>query len=439
MVAEPRGSTMMTLSRIIDVLAGIDSRKDDVCLMRCRVATSIMLLGVMCTTFVFKFFMRPAPTVVYVMFLIMCITLFLTRKYGFNLFLGIVNMTILEASSSLYFFRDLEPIGINNIQMVWSMVFIVVSSLVSGPYLSMYTFGLVLGSKNSMSLPYCSSLPHQGSENCIQLLLEWNYATATIFTAILIFERILSKQVLSTIKAKEALENQKQNSIQKAKLSALGEMAGGIAHEINNPLAIIHGNSEIIQRYAQHDNDILIRSQKIITAAKRIKSITEAMRQLSQGSMSINTQCYCNVASVLQDIYTIYNQKLRGRGISLIIDKDDDLLIAGNHRQFGQIIINLLNNAIEAIGATNGSIHIEARNSENIEIRITNSGPLIPENLTTKMMQPFFTTKSTGKGAGLGLSISERIIKDLQGDIELDQSKGQVSFILTLPKLSKSI
>jgi two-component system NtrC family sensor kinase len=139
--------------------------------------------------------------------------------------------------------------------------------------------------------------------------------------------------------------------------------------------------------------------------------------------------------STIHQTVDILENYARGNNIDIQTDLADNLPIsAGDQAQLQQVILNLVNNAIDAIGK-DGTISIKSlRDSSKILVMITDTGPGIPESMQKKIFDPFFTTKSTGKGTGLGLWISYNIIEKMGGNLALQSREGQgATFTITLP------
>jgi C4-dicarboxylate-specific signal transduction histidine kinase len=240
----------------------------------------------------------------------------------------------------------------------------------------------------------------------------------------------------------KSLEQERLTSIQSSKLASLGEMAAGLAHEINNPLAVIIGRAEMImgQISAGTATDIEVTKtiSKINDMAVRISKIVTSMRKISKGS-SQDELVSTNLSSVIDDILNLSSERIRSSSINLDISGvNPELFVKANFTHLSQVIINLLNNSIDELG----KIPEDKRNiwlstevqGEQAMLKIKDSGPGIPAAVREKLFQPFFTTKEIGKGTGLGLSISKGLMQDMEGDLELDPDLSQTCFILKFKK-----
>lgn len=226
--------------------------------------------------------------------------------------------------------------------------------------------------------------------------------------------------------------------IQSNKMASLGEMASGIAHEINNPLAIIKMAALQLQKNITPDNAILKSSvARIDSTVDRISKIIQGLRTFSRDGRNDPFELV-SFDKMIEDILSFCNERLKHHSIKLI--KDDlnpNLVFEGRQIEISQVLLNLFNNAIDALDSsdfTDKWIKISAKNDgAYLEIKISDSGPGISLETQSKMFQPFFTTKEIGKGTGLGLSLSLTIIKNHLGEIYLDSESPYTCFVLKLP------
>lgn len=224
-----------------------------------------------------------------------------------------------------------------------------------------------------------------------------------------------------------------------AKMSALGEMAGGIAHEINSPLAIITVRANqlerLVQRGALTPEMIVTESKLIANTAKRIGGIIKGLRSFArEGEKDPYEEV--TVESVVQDALILCQTRFESHAVALeLVGFEGNPTIECRSVQIGQVVLNLLNNAFDAVHQLSEKwVRLELRQTDSsVELSITDSGKGIASNLRSRIMQPFFTTKEVGKGTGLGLSISKGIIENHGGKLELDSSSPNTRFVITLP------
>jgi len=239
-----------------------------------------------------------------------------------------------------------------------------------------------------------------------------------------------------------------QQLIQASKLATLGEMATGIAHELNQPLSVIKTvSSFFIKKMNKHEkisDDILSTMLvKVDGNVDRASKIINHMRQFARKSeMDLES---VQVNEILERTFEIFSQQLKVRGIRLVRDVQDDLpRIMADPGRLEQVFINFLVNARDAIekkwdnmGRKDDDDQIVIKTGierKNVVIEIRDTGEGIPERLSEKIFEPFFTTKEVGKGTGLGLSISYGIIKECNGSIEiLSESGNGACFVIKIP------
>ena len=244
---------------------------------------------------------------------------------------------------------------------------------------------------------------------------------------------------------KELVEKEKQLSlkvVQSVKMTSLGEMAGGIAHESNNPLGIISGKTQLIQRMIDsHDivpEKIDIHVKAINKTVDRISGIVQGLRSFSSDEDEDTPLKPTPIKKVIDDTLNLCQARFSNNSVKLITsDIRPDLMVECRSTQISQVILNLLNNAFDAIlDQQDKWISIDVNELGNdIEIRITDSGSGISDDLRNKIMQPFFTTKPVGKGVGLGLSVSLGILRSHKGSLIIDSESKNTCFVLRFPKI----
>lgn len=240
-----------------------------------------------------------------------------------------------------------------------------------------------------------------------------------------------------------SLKEKELQMINSSKMATLGEMASGVAHEINNPLTIIKGRLQQANRFTNPtspDLDAIKRALSIsLLATDRITKIVQGMKSISRGS-SLDEKIPTSLENIFSDTLIFCQEKFKHHNIELNIAEIPDLEIDCIESQISQVILNLLNNSFDAIVGTDPAwIKIEFIDNENLKsvsIIFTDSGRGIPKEIADNIMLPFFTTKTVGKGTGLGLSISTRIIKEHQGELSYNSKSANTQFIIKLPYLA---
>ena len=253
--------------------------------------------------------------------------------------------------------------------------------------------------------------------------------------------RDLGEEKLATEALHRELEAQRAKSLQSAKLASLGEMAGGIAHEINSPLAAIQLNAEqLVDLLAEPQPDIAEAGElgrSIRATAQRISRIINGMRKISRDAEGdpFEPKAVCQIVS---DAVSLCAQDLGTLGIRLdVASIPEEWVISCREIQISQVLLNLLNNAKDAVAsAAEKWIRIEAESrGEQVLLSVVDSGAGVSKEAGARLFQPFFTTKEIGKGVGLGLSISRSITEAHRGTLTLDPGPGPTRFVMALPRV----
>jgi signal transduction histidine kinase len=249
----------------------------------------------------------------------------------------------------------------------------------------------------------------------------------------------LTLMTVAALKALRQLESFEIQMLQASKMAALGEMASGIAHEVNNPLTAIIGRAGLLLHTAQTDHSwprpVVLHSEAIRSTALRIAAIIRSLRLFAREDEHDPLK-EVSVRDILNETLELCRERFRVHGIELKAPMPEaDVRIQCHPVQISQAILNLLNNAYDALeGAQTKWVRLEtAVYADSIEISVTDSGPGIPKHLQEKVLRPFFTTKPAGKGTGLGLSISQRLVEASEGSLWLDKQSKNTRFVIRFP------
>ncbi len=225
---------------------------------------------------------------------------------------------------------------------------------------------------------------------------------------------------------------------QASKLSTLGEMASGIAHEINNPLAIIHGRTMLIKKKFSKLNiesfDIESDLKIIETTVDRIAKIVGGLRTYSRSAENDPFETV-KMAQIIDETVSLTAEKIKQSGVELRVVCPEDVTVQARSAQISQVLMNLISNAEYEVQKYNEKwieILVQAHGSRVI-IMVTDSGQGIDPKIVSKLMEPFFTTKQVGLGTGLGLSISKNLIEQHGGKLYYDASCENTRFVIELP------
>jgi len=242
------------------------------------------------------------------------------------------------------------------------------------------------------------------------------------------------------LRAKLAMEKNLRDTqlqlLQSEKLRALGEMAAGVAHEINNPLGgiLIYSNllkDDIPPDDARRD-DLEQISREALRCKEIVKSLLEFAHQTSPSREPVD------INQIIRDGLHFFERQALFHNIEVVKRLEADLpKVYGNPGQIKQVVMNVMVNAAEAMDGQ-GMITITTRpeDSERIAMEFTDEGPGITDDVLPKIFEPFFTTKGVGKGTGLGLSLCYGIVKEHEGDIHVDTRLGRGTiFRIVLPAM----
>lgn len=251
----------------------------------------------------------------------------------------------------------------------------------------------------------------------------------------------LEESLLELKESQNAFVDQTAKLFHSSKLSALGEMAGGLSHEVNNSLMTIMGSIEQLDRYFHRDHIENVEYKRKIQNSKeainQIKTVIDGLRFFSQQTDEAE-KVDRPLEEIIQRTLNFCNEMIKANEITMIIAPVPPILVHCNPMQITQILFYLTKNAFDALEGVDDPmkrwIRISfAEKEHDVEIRVMNGGPQISPDVKSRLFQPFFTTKEVGKGTGLSLSISKGIALAHQGDIYLDDNSEWTTFALKIP------
>ncbi len=279
----------------------------------------------------------------------------------------------------------------------------------------------------------------------LQMLRARKVLTISI-TTVLLFATVIIVYTINKIVGKAEAETSRRQDmhlqlIHASKLASVGEIATGVAHEINNPLAIITSTSGVIRDMLNPEfnldaspENILAELDNIDAAAYRARGITRQL--LSLGRKNEPKTFPCSLNKIIDDVIAgVLEKELKVDDIDLTLDYDADLPeIPLDHDQIRQVFLNLINNAHDAISGP-GEIAITTKSDgETIKVEIKDTGEGMTIDQMKQIFNPFYTTKEVGQGTGLGLSVSLNIVETMGGSIEVQSIQGSGSiFTVALP------
>ena len=234
----------------------------------------------------------------------------------------------------------------------------------------------------------------------------------------------------------EAMAAMEQNN----QLASIGQLAAGVAHEINNPLALINETAGyvkdlfVIKKQYSKDDELLENIDYILEAVERCGTIT---RQLLGFARKFDVKIQrVNLNEVISDVLVFHNKEAEYRNVSVYVDIPKDVPeIETDRGKLQQVLLNLVNNAFQAVdNGCNLAINAAPEGRDKVSITISDNGCGMPEENLSKIFEPFFTTKERGRGTGLGLTITYGLVKKLNGNISVISKEMEgTTFIITLP------
>jgi two-component system, NtrC family, sensor kinase len=260
-----------------------------------------------------------------------------------------------------------------------------------------------------------------------------------IITMALFLSSITVNRIAKADREKEMMN---QQVIETGKLASIGELAAGIAHEINNPVAIMVEEAgwvqDLLEEEEFQESENLEEFSRALTQinaqGRRCKEITHKLLSFARKTDSSLQELQIN--ELIEEVINLSTQRAKYSNVTVSTSLDPDLpLITISSTEFQQVFLNLINNAMDAMEKTGGELDIGTRMQiDDIIITLADTGPGIPEVNLSRIFDPFFTTKPVGKGTGLGLSICYGIVKKMGGQIDVDSviNKG-TTFTIRLP------
>jgi PAS domain S-box-containing protein len=236
------------------------------------------------------------------------------------------------------------------------------------------------------------------------------------------------------LRQRKALENQ---VLRTQKLAAVGLLAAGIAHEINNPLTGVVGYSKLLLE-KKLPPDVRERVERIAASGERCRKIVEGVLLFSRQQGGVKEKV--DLRDVIERVSRIGEYQWKMHNVRIIRDAPESVEVMADREQIEQVLLNLLSNAVDAM-TRGGTVHVALTRLEDGSgsLAVTDQGSGIPEEIQASIFDPFFSTKEIGKGTGLGLAISYGIVRDHGGDILVRSTLGQgTTFTVILPPDGKA-
>lgn len=233
------------------------------------------------------------------------------------------------------------------------------------------------------------------------------------------------------------LESERLKAIQSSKLASVGEMAAGIAHELNNPLGIIDAYAFALEDARRRGDDAKAEEhvRSIRAAVTRAGRIVHGLRKFTRESMNDPPE-EIDVTSLVDEAVSLSEPRLREHGVAIKLEVEPNVRVRGRSIELGQVLVNLVANAIDAVrGRADKWVRVAVTKDEGgvATIAVLDSGPGIPADLASDVFRAFFTTKKVGEGTGLGLSISRSIVEGHGGTLTYEPVEERARFVIRLP------
>jgi len=242
------------------------------------------------------------------------------------------------------------------------------------------------------------------------------------------------------------LQSAQASLIQSGKLAALGEVSSGLAHELNNPLAIVSGYVQLVRAWMASGNattEELAQNAALLGKAERnLERMAAIIRHILEFARESKPEKVPTLlAEVVEKSLILINEQMRLKNIDVALSLQPGLMAEVNPSKLEQVFINLLSNArdaiIEAHGDAGGRINVrsQALSRSEVEVQVCDNGAGMDEDTSNRIFQPFFSTKDAGKGMGLGLSITHGIVLEHGGTITCVSEPGKgATFSIRLPR-----
>jgi PAS domain S-box-containing protein len=254
--------------------------------------------------------------------------------------------------------------------------------------------------------------------------------------------------IAATTDITEVIEKETQ-LIQAGKMTTLGVMAAGMAHEINQPLNVIQVCADFFLKMVNRgqkieDEDLRGMANDIVHNVERASGVIKHVRDFARQSEPVLSRIKIN--DPVNDVFKVLGHQLKVHEVEVDLDLDPEIPeILAEHNRLEQVFINLVSNAIDAMDEKDNRPEISDKEkrltiksfaeNEHVCVKVTDTGIGMSEEVKNKIFEPFYTTKKVGKGTGLGVSISYGIVKDYKGDIEIESEAGKgTTFIIKFPQ-----
>ncbi len=232
-----------------------------------------------------------------------------------------------------------------------------------------------------------------------------------------------SQDITENVCLEEQLEKKRIIAIQHSKLATLGEMSAGVAHEINNPLAILSGTIALLKKMNDDPKKLELKLDIMARAVERVSKIVRGLQKFSRSAEDLPREA-AKISDIVSETSVLTETLSKRHTVTVEFDLQTDAKVECNAIEIEQVLINVIGNAIEAAkDSVEKNVIVQVfDNGADIVLRVIDSGPGVSPHVEGKLFEPFFTTKPVGEGTGLGLSISKGILESHGATIFLNRS-----------------
>jgi signal transduction histidine kinase len=354
--------------------------------------------------------------------------------------------------------RTVPPLALAWWQIVVDLTVLTLALHVSGgienPFAFFYVFHVVIGAillprRMSFGVAALASafflalvlLEHGGVLRHRALgFVRWDHpqylaGASIVLVGTLFIADYLASTIMEGLRRKdEEMRRFNERLLQTEKLAGIGQLAAGIAHELNTPLASIAGYAEELAELSRGNGEKIVRYTEVIRSqTDRCRGITQSLLNFARKS-DVRLQPV-DVNAVLKEAVDYLRFKKRVERMDIVTGLRPVPDVQADPGQLLQVFLSILMNAVDAVEGRGGTVTVRSEASDGVRVTIADTGCGIPAENLKKVFEPFFTTKEPGKGTGLGLSLSYGILKQLGGGIDLKSEAGKGTEVtITLPR-----
>jgi signal transduction histidine kinase len=242
----------------------------------------------------------------------------------------------------------------------------------------------------------------------------------------------IMRDLSERVRAREALLETERRARAAEALASIGTLSAGLAHEVGGPMNVILGYAQMIEN-ATSEETVRDRARIIREQVSRISKIIETLLAFARPRPVMKSPV--QLRATLDEVLRFLSDECRKRGVAVELSFESVPTIRGDGAKLQQLFLNLLLNAVDSMPEGGRlRVSLEAHRPERVEVRIADSGTGIPDDALAKIFEPFFTSKTRGKGSGLGLAVAKGIVSDHGGRIDVSTEVGKgTEFLVSFP------